>query len=242
MAALFFGYNGLPEMRKALSLSIVVTLLLLFLLPGRESEAHNVGDAILWNREISRIFYQRCGACHRDGGTSFSLMNFREVQPHAARIKELVLTRRMPPWGAVKGFGDFRNDQGLSSEEMEMITDWVDSDTPRGNNPNVLPAAPKFQKPDTFKLPKEAIEVSGPLILKSALRLDGIFPAKVPPGNSVRIVAVFHDGHVEPLLWLYEYDQRFAHPFLLKKPLTLPAGTKIQGVPSGTQVFLIPGK
>jgi hypothetical protein len=228
-------------MPKALS-SLTLTLLLVFLASGRESEAHNVGDAILWNREISRVFYQRCGVCHRDGGTSFSLMNFREVQPYAARVKELVLTRRMPPWGAVKGFGDFRNDQGLSPEEIEMITDWVDSDTPRGNNPNVLPAVPKFQKPDTFKLPKNAIEVSGSWSLKSGLKLDGLFPAKIPSGSSIKIVAVFPDGHVEPLVWLYQYDQRFAHPFLLRKALTLPAGTKIQGVPSTSQVFLLPGK
>ena len=41
--------------------------------------------------------------------------------------KEAVLARRMPPWGAVKGFGDFRNDQGLSQAELDLITDWVDS-------------------------------------------------------------------------------------------------------------------
>jgi hypothetical protein len=56
----------------------------------------------------------------------------------------------------------------------------------------------------------------------------------------MRIVALLPDGHIEPLLWLYEYDERFPHPFLLRKPLTLPAGTRIQGVPSEASVFLIP--
>jgi hypothetical protein len=146
----------------------------------------------------------------------------------------------MPPWGAVKGFGDFRNDQGLSLEEIELITDWVDSDTPRGNNPNALPKVPKFQKPSAFKLPKKAIEVSGPLSLKAPVKLDGLFPSKVPSAHSMRIVALLPDGHIEPLLWLYEYDERFPHPFLLRKPLTLPTGTRIQGVPSEASVFLIP--
>ena len=27
----------------------------------------------------------------------------------------------MPPWGAVKGFGEFRNDQGLTAEQLELI-------------------------------------------------------------------------------------------------------------------------
>ena len=84
--------------------------------------------------------------------------------------------------------------------------------------------------------------MSGEFTLKSPLKLDGLFPSKVPAGKSVRIVAAFPDGHIEPLLWLYEYEERFAHPFWLAKGLTLPVGTKIHGVPAGTQVFLIPGK
>src|SRR5215475_9824911 len=88
-----------------------------------EAMAHNVGNAITWNREISRIIYQRCASCHRDGGSSFSLMKYQEVQPRAVEIKEAVLARRMPPWGAVKGFGDFRVDLGLSYAELETITD-----------------------------------------------------------------------------------------------------------------------
>ena len=229
-------------MPTALKCSTALAMFLLLLVDARDSQAHNVGNAILWNREISRIFYQRCATCHRDGGTAFSLVDYRDVQPHVARIKDAVLSRRMPPWGAVKGFGDFKSEQGLSLEEIELITDWIDSDAPRGNNPNALPSVPKFQKPSTFKPPKNAIEVSGPLSLKAPLKLDGLFAAKVPPGSSIRITALFPDGHVEPLLWLYEYDERFPHPFLFTKPLNLPAGTKIQGVPAQARVFLIQGK
>ena len=231
--------NGIPAVLK---LSIPVAVFLLLFVPSRDSEAHNVGNAILWNREISRIFFQRCATCHRDGGSAFSLIEYREVQPHAARIKETVLSRRMPPWGAVKGFGSFKDDLALSMEEIELITDWIDSDTPRGNNPNALPDVPKFKKPPEFKLPKNALEVSGPFTLKSALKLDGLFPSKVPPKSSIRIVAIFPDGHVEPLLWVYEYEERFAHPFWLTKALTLPVGTRIQGVPAEARVFLILGK
>ena len=226
---------------KALQGIFVLTFLLL-VAPGPDYVAHNMGNGILWNREISRIFYQRCASCHREGGTAFSLIEFREVQPHAERIKAEVLSRRMPPWGAVKGFGEFQNEQGLSLEEIELISDWVDSNTPRGNNPNALPKVPKFKKPATFKLPKNAVEVSGSVTLKSPLKLEGLFAAKVPPDRSMKIVAVSPDGHVEPLLWLYEYRESFSHPFLLEKPLSLPAGTTIQGVTPDARMLLIPGK
>src|SRR5438552_19025035 len=89
-----------------------------------ESNAHNVGNAITWNREISRIIYQRCASCHREGGTAFSLMRYQDVQPRAVDLKDAVLSRHMPPCGAVKGFGEFRNDQGLTPVELELITAW----------------------------------------------------------------------------------------------------------------------
>jgi hypothetical protein len=206
------------------------------------SIGHNVGNAITWNREISRVIYQRCASCHREGGTSFSLMQYRDVQPRAVDIKESVLSRRMPPWGAVKGFGDFRNDQGLSQAELDLIVDWVDSDTPKGNNPNALPKEPKFDNPDTFKLRKNGISVSGDLTLDRRLSLDGLFPLKVLSGTSARIVAFLPDGEITPLLWLYEYKDAYRHPFLFRRPIDLPAGTVIHGVPKNATIALIPIK
>src|SRR5215510_3889107 len=158
------------------------------------SDGHNVGNAITWNREISRLIYQRCASCHHEGGTAFSLMRYPDVQPRAAEIKEAVLSRQMPPWGAVKGFGDFRNDQGMSQAELELITDWVDSDTPKGNNPNALPKVPKFDKPATFKPTKDAIPLKGDFTVTRPVTIDGLFPQTVEDTNSLKIVATLPDG------------------------------------------------
>ena len=65
---------------------------------------------------------------------------------------------------------------------------------------------------------------------------------KVPSGRSLKVVAVLPEGHVEPLVWLYEYQPGFAHPFLFRSPLRLPAGTTISGVSGGAQLYLLPGK
>jgi mono/diheme cytochrome c family protein len=203
---------------------------------------HDPGAYLTWNREISRVFFARCADCHRPGGTAFSMMTYPEVQPHLTQIKNDVLNRRMPPWGAVKGFGDFRNDQGLTQEEIELIADWIDSDGPKGNNPKALPAVPKFNKPSAFVKPKGAIDASGDFKLDRAFVLDGLYPDKIPDGKSVQIVAEFPDNHREPLLWLYQYKSSFQHPFLFRKPLELPAGTKISGIPTGAVMVLLPGK
>ena len=78
-----------------------------FWLAAGTLDAHNFGtNPPSWNREISRLIYDRCASCHRPEGTAFSLMTYQEAQPRAVAIKDAVLARQMPPWGAVKGFGE----------------------------------------------------------------------------------------------------------------------------------------
>ncbi|HEX9224977.1 MAG TPA: cytochrome c, partial [Candidatus Acidoferrales bacterium] len=95
--------------------------------------AHTViTTKITWSREVSRIAYQHCAFCHHDGGSSFSLMTYEEARPWAEAIKQQVIARRMPPWNAVKGFGEFKNDRGLTQEEIGIIANWVTGGAPEG--------------------------------------------------------------------------------------------------------------
>jgi hypothetical protein len=210
---------------------------------ARDVLAHDPNGApITWNREISRIVFERCASCHREGGTSFSLMTYQDAQPHAAAMKDAVLARRMPPWGAVKGFGSFQNDQGLTQQQIELIADWVEGGITKGNNAKALPPVPKFDRPAGFRLPVNAIRVTDGLMLKEAVTVEGLYPQHVPEGTSMQIVATLPNGGIEPLLWLYEFKDSSRHPFLLRKPLELPAQTVIRGVAAGTTIFLIPGR
>jgi len=200
--------------------------------------AHGSGSSITWNREISRIVYDKCASCHRPAGAAFSLMTYADVQPRANELKEAVLARRMPPWGAVKGFGQFRNDQSLSQEQIELITKWVDGGIRRGNNPGMLPKPPEFKVPDAARL-DVAVRVRGPWTTDQPLVLDGLMPERIGTNHEMRIVAVLPNGGIEPLLWLHGYDAQQAHPFLLRRPMSLPAGTEIRGVSSGAIVALL---
>ena len=207
---------------------------------GAGAQAHDViTTALTFNREISRILIERCASCHRPGGAAFSILTYSDARPWAVAIKEEVLRRRMPPWGAVKGFGEFRNDQGLSSEELEYLLSWIDGGVPEGEDKD-LPPPPKLAPTAAVKIPSGALAVSGDYKLPRAFTLDGLLPKTIPPKTSMRIVAELPDGTLEPLLWLDEYRPEFAHPFLLRKPLRLPAGTMIQGVPSTASITLLP--
>lgn len=204
-------------------------------------QAHDFGTSITWNREMSRIVYDRCASCHREGGTSFSLMTYQDAQQRATAIKDTVLSRAMPPWGAVKGFGNFRNDTGLTQEQIELVAAWVEGGTRRGNNPNMLPEVPKsFPAPVPIPSLAGALTVTGETTLKRAFRVDGLLPEHVPRASSMQITAVLPNGTVEPLIWLYGYDERFRHPFLLRTPLDLPPGTTIRGLRPPARLILLP--
>ena len=203
--------------------------------------AHNIGSTpVTWNREISRLVYDKCASCHRPGGSSFSLMQYTDLQPRAVAIRDAVLTRRMPPWGAVKGFGAFRNDQGLTQEQIELFTLWVANDTPRGNNRRALPMEPTFTDPPAVAVPPNAIRITGTTTLDRPLALDGVFPEHIRPDQSVRIVASLPGGRTRPLVWLHGYDERMPHLFFYRDAVLLPKGTVIQGIPPGMVLSLIP--
>ncbi len=188
---------------------------------------------ITFSREISRLVIAHCASCHRPGGAAFSLLKYEEVRPWATAIKEEVLERRMPPWGAVKGFGEFRDDQGLTQEQIELIADWVEGGAPEGE-PGLLPKTPEFPR-RRATTPASGIAVDGALTLKSAITLAGIQPRQVslPSGESAMITATNPDGSIEPLLWLYSYNARFQQTFLYKSPLQLAAGSRIEVTPAG---------
>lgn len=205
---------------------------------GAAASAHGRGDSITWNREISRLVFDKCASCHRPEGTAFSLLAYSDAQPRATAIKDAVLSRRMPPWGAVKGFARFRNDGSLSQEQVELVTKWVDGGSRRGNNPNMLPKVHAFATPPN-DVTGPTIRIAGTVTLERSLSLAGLVPEQIQRGQSMQIVAVRPDGRMEPLVWLNGYDPRFPHSFLFARPVALPAGTIIRGVPPGAVISLI---
>jgi hypothetical protein len=191
--------------------------------------AHDIiTTKVTWSKEISRLLYRRCASCHAEGQSAFSLMSWDEARPWAKAMKEETGARRMPPWQAVKGFGDFKGDRGLTQEEIELIADWVEGGAPEGD-PKFLPARPKREPWQDPALParSSAVVASDSLRLKSAAHAIAVRPRDLAKGSSVQVIATHPDGTVEPLIWIYRYDPKFARTYYYRVPLDLPAGTVI---------------
>ena len=201
-------------------------------------QAHDIiTTPITYDREIYRIFQARCFSCHQSGGTAFSLMTYAEARPWAEAIKEEVLGRTMPPWGAVKGFGDFRNDKALTPEQLELVESWADGGVPEGEPADLPKPAPPVAPEASPRHRK--VSISGDFKLLRAATIDGLEPRTVPDNCSIQITAELPDGSVTPLVWLSNYKSKYGHAFLLREPLRLPPGTWIRGVPANASVWLL---
>ena len=148
-------------------------LLLLFYVAGTRSLfAHDpISTKLTWSREISRILYARCVECHREGGSApMALVSYQQARPWAKAIKEQVLNRQMPPWGAVKGFADFRNDRGLSQEEISLIAAWVEGGAPEGDPSLVPELPPAAQKDRDLNASRDGLQVKQERVFLVAMR------------------------------------------------------------------------
>ena len=96
---------------------------------------------VSFHKDVEPIFQKHCQECHRPGEIGpFSLLTYAKAKASAARIKEAVTTRRMPPWHADPKYGKWENDRSLSAKEMDTIVRWVKDGAPEGNTRDAPPA------------------------------------------------------------------------------------------------------
>jgi mono/diheme cytochrome c family protein len=153
-----------PATRRAYAGRIAALVAALLAL-GSEPRAHNRISQVTWTTDVQPIVQARCLSCHSPGGFGpMSLATYPEAREWAKAIREEVLERRMPPWPAAPGFGDFANDRSLTSLEIELLTAWADGATPLGPpiaGAQRTGAAPSARPPDLVVTMPVAREIGG---------------------------------------------------------------------------------
>jgi hypothetical protein len=202
---------------------------LLVIAAATSASAHDtITTKLLWTEEISRIVNRHCALCHRDGGVAMSLATYDEARPWAKAIRDEVLARRMPPWGAVKGVGEFRGDPSLSQIEIDMIVNWVEGGAPKGDD-IYLPPAPHYVAETKPPLAGRELTVAttAPLTLSAATDLSGLRPVRLAAGESLEVTAYKPDGAVERLIWIRNWRPQWERTYYFLHPVRLPRGTRI---------------
>jgi hypothetical protein len=192
--------------------------------------AHDpITTRLTWSKEISRVVYRRCASCHRPEGPAFSLRTYEDARPWAKGIRDEVLSRRMPPWDAVKGVGEFRDDAGLSLPEMDLIVNWVEGGAPEGD-PAYLPSKPRLDAPRAES--GAGVEFRGRSTLSAERTLRGIRPSA-----AAEVAAVLPGGDVRRLLWVRNFRPEWNRTYWLRTPEKLPRGTSIVITGGPVQLF-----
>jgi hypothetical protein len=98
-----------------------------------------------FTKDVAPIVYEKCTMCHRPGEVApMTLLSYEDVRPWARVIKNKVVSREMPPWGADPEHSlKMRNDRSLSKDQIDTIVRWVDGGAPKGSDADI-PPAPTF--------------------------------------------------------------------------------------------------
>jgi hypothetical protein len=184
---------------------------------------------LTWSKEISRLVYRHCAGCHRPEGRAMPLVTYEQARPWAKAIRDEVLNRRMPPWDAVKGVGQFRDDPSLTQSEMEMLVGWVEGGAPEGN-PIYLPELGRVERA-AAELPGQGIELRHSITLTGPMVLTGIRPE-----GALELSAILPDRSVQHLIWIPVFRPEWNRTYYLRTPLRLPKGTKLELSGAGAEL------
>ncbi|HVX30437.1 MAG TPA: redoxin domain-containing protein, partial [Nitrolancea sp.] len=108
---------------------------------------------VTWSNQIALLFQKHCVECHRPGDIGpFDLTQYTDTVGWGPMISEVVRQQRMPPWHASDEFGKFRNRRGMSSDEKQLVYDWVTAGCPLGD---AAAAPPPREFSTRWQLPRD---------------------------------------------------------------------------------------
>ncbi|MEM7657614.1 MAG: redoxin domain-containing protein [Bacteroidota bacterium] len=100
-------------------------------------------EAITYTKDIAPLLKENCQTCHQEGGIApWAMTGYDVVRGWSPMMREVLRTRRMPPWHADPHYASFSNDISLSGEERRKIVHWVEMGAPRGEGDDPLADLP----------------------------------------------------------------------------------------------------
>ncbi|MDO9316690.1 MAG: redoxin domain-containing protein [Gammaproteobacteria bacterium] len=124
---------------------------------------------ISYQDEIVPILRRRCTTCHIENGLApWAMTSHRMMQGWSPMIREVLITRRMPPGQIDMQVGDWDNIHQMPDDELELLVHWIDGGARREGEADPLvelePVPPDWAlgEPDLIiELSEEAIPATG---------------------------------------------------------------------------------
>ena len=162
--------------------------------PARDIHSEKTPD---YATEVAPILQARCTNCHTKGGVApFAMDSHMMVLGWSAMMKEVILTKRMPPAQVDPSINHFTNAGYIKADEQQTLIHWINAGAPRGESktdpltlmessdsdwrlgePDYIVEVPAFAVPATGVLDYENVTINLPfqkdLWVKSVQHLPG---------------------------------------------------------------------
>ncbi|MDD9891082.1 MAG: redoxin domain-containing protein [Gammaproteobacteria bacterium] len=223
--------------------------------PARDQHAMTVPD---YATEVAPILEEKCVSCHIEGGIApFAMDSHMMVQGWSPMMKEVIMTKRMPPAQVDPSINHFINARYMDPEQLQTLVHWIDAGAPRGNGtvdpltkvnpsetvwelgePDYVVEVPAFTVPATGVLDYENVTINLPfeedVWVKSVQHIPGdrrvlhhLLSYIVPADYDVRIVEGENDSYRE-FLEGYAPGKDEAATYPENSGMIVPKGSAVQ--------------
>ena len=93
----------------------------------------------VYEEDIAPIIEENCASCHRESGIApFAMDSYSMIRGWSPMIREVVMTKRMPPGQIDPHIGSFENDMLLADSEQQTLLHWIEAGAPRDGTADPL--------------------------------------------------------------------------------------------------------
>ncbi|MGI9283805.1 MAG: hypothetical protein ACR2P1_00280 [Pseudomonadales bacterium] len=206
----------------------------------------NKQQTISYSDTIVPILKKNCMACHIEGGIApWAMSEYRMIHGFAPMMREVIRTKRMPPWHADPAVGHWRNDAGLSDEDAQALINWIEAGAERSKGKDPLQSIPPrsddwpLGEPDlVLEIPAFHVPATGVVeyqfpTVKNPLDKDvWVVAASLIPGDS-KVVHHVLMGAADKVVDNMKTDSVFQNYIMGYAP-----GNESARMPNGTGVFV----
>ena len=212
---------------------------------------------VSYSDDVAPIIEQNCASCHRVGGIApFAMDSHAMLQGWSPMIREVLMTKRMPPGQLDPHVGKFTNDYNLAVADQQKLIQWIEAGSVKDGSVDPLAELTwpeskwAFGEPDLIvKLPPQNIPATGILEYRTVIvpfegldRDRWVRASEYLAGDRQvlhhTLNAVMQPGETRPRGFLGEVDPNAAYitPYIpgaephIEKPNTgglLKAGSKL---------------
>lgn len=192
-------------------------------------------SAVSYEKDVAPIIAENCASCHREGGIApFALDSHAMLQGWSPMVREVMMTKRMPPGQIDPHVNEFRNSYVVPFEDQRKVLDWIAAGSQKDGQTDPLaalewpPTEWAFGEPDyIIEVAEQSVPATGVLDYRYEF-----IPINLPDGK---------DRYVKASQYM-PGDRTVLHHTLnaLFGPGERPSGSGFVGTPDPNLAYITP--